>query len=144
MVPRWSPEVPDGPKKSPKAITSCGRPPNIVAGRGRQTACAGGVKREGLNYSGGDPHNTNSFVLEPRPWYSLTINCFRGCYVTGLCTCLHMRQVAFTAKMKTANLPISPKHASLDFSPSDAIGRYWGPGTTLAHWVRKYTPPFIL
>ena len=25
MVPRWSPEVPDGPQRSPKPITSCGR-----------------------------------------------------------------------------------------------------------------------
>ena len=27
MVPRWSPEVPDGPQRSPKPITSCGRSP---------------------------------------------------------------------------------------------------------------------
>ena len=30
MVPRWSPEVPDGPQRSPKPITSCGRPPKPI------------------------------------------------------------------------------------------------------------------
>ena len=35
MVPRWSPEVPDGPQRSPKTITSCGRSPKPITSCGR-------------------------------------------------------------------------------------------------------------
>ena len=34
MVPRWSPEVPDGPQRSPKPITSCGRSPKPITSCG--------------------------------------------------------------------------------------------------------------
>ena len=39
MVPRWSPEVPDGPQRSPKPITSCGRSPKPTVPFWPEMAC---------------------------------------------------------------------------------------------------------